>query len=53
MHWMQVPGSLVISGPKGTYRRIGTVNGQGDYGFMVSALDGQISENWRNRSYYY
>jgi hypothetical protein len=36
-------GSLVISGPKGTYRGTGTVNGGGNYGFMVSAVDGQIS----------
>jgi fibronectin-binding autotransporter adhesin len=36
-------GSLVISGSKGTYRGEGTVNGAGDYGFMVSAVDGQIS----------
>jgi hypothetical protein len=36
-------GSLVISGSKGTYRGEGTVNGQGNYGFMVSAVDGQIS----------
>jgi hypothetical protein len=36
-------GSLVISGSKGTYRGEGTVNGAGDYGFMVSAVDGQIN----------
>jgi hypothetical protein len=36
-------GSLVISGAKGTYRGEGTVNGAGDYGFMVSAVDGQIN----------
>jgi len=32
----------VISGSKGTYRGEGTVNGTGDFGFMVSAVDGQI-----------
>ena len=37
------PGTLVISGSKGTYRGEGTVNGTGDYGFMVSAVDGQIT----------
>jgi hypothetical protein len=36
-------GTLVISGSKGTYRGEGTVNGTGDYGFMVSAVDGQIT----------
>jgi hypothetical protein len=35
-------GSLVISGSKGTYRGEGTVNGAGDYGFMVSAVDGEV-----------
>ncbi|MNQ85215.1 hypothetical protein D3C85_1003700 [compost metagenome] len=36
-------GTLVISGAKATYRGIGTVNGSGNYGFMVSAIDGQIT----------
>ena len=36
-------GSLVISGAKGTYRGVGTVNGMGNYGFIVSAVDGQIT----------
>ncbi len=35
--------TLVISGSKGTYRGGGTVNGAGNYGFMVSAVDGDIS----------
>ncbi len=35
--------TLVISGAKATYRGSGTVNGTGDYGFMVSAIDGQIN----------
>ncbi|HEU4791233.1 MAG TPA: MBG domain-containing protein, partial [Flavobacterium sp.] len=35
-------GTLVISGAKATYRGVGTVNGSGNYGFMVSAIDGQI-----------
>ncbi len=35
--------TLVISGAKATYRGTGTVNGSGDYGFMVSAIDGQIN----------
>jgi len=37
------PGTLVISGSKGTYRGEGTVNGAGNYGFMVTAVDGSIS----------
>ncbi|WP_348812745.1 MBG domain-containing protein, partial [Flavobacterium maritimum] len=36
-------GTLVISGAKATYRGVGTVNGSGNYGFMVSAIDGQIT----------
>jgi hypothetical protein len=36
-------GSLVISGAKATYRGSGTVNGFGNYGFMVSAIDGSVT----------
>ncbi len=36
-------GSLVISGAKATYRGVGTVNGSGNYGFMVSAIDGETT----------
>ncbi|MFO7621729.1 MAG: MBG domain-containing protein, partial [Bacteroidales bacterium] len=36
-------GTLVIAGAKAIYKGIGTVNGAGNYGFMVSAVDGQIS----------
>lgn len=36
-------GTLVISGSKGTYRGEGTVNGAGNYGFMVTAVDGSIN----------
>ena len=35
--------TLVISGAKATYRGVGTVNGSGNYGFMVTAIDGQIN----------
>ncbi|WP_256623124.1 PKD domain-containing protein [Methanolobus chelungpuianus] len=31
---------LVISGSKATYKGIGTINGAGDYGFMLTATDG-------------
>ena len=36
-------GSLVISGAKATYRGVGTVNGSGNYGFLVAAIDGQTN----------
>ncbi|UFH35209.1 MBG domain-containing protein [Flavobacterium acetivorans] len=35
--------TLVISGAKATYKGVGTVNGSGNFGFMVSAIDGQIT----------
>jgi len=31
---------LVITGTKAQYRGSGTINGSGDYGFMVTAIDG-------------
>ncbi len=34
---------LVISGSKAQYRGSGTVNGGGDYGFILTATDGKIS----------
>ncbi|MDQ4075628.1 MAG: hypothetical protein M3220_05190, partial [Chloroflexota bacterium] len=34
---------LVISGPKAQYKGAGTVNGSGDYGFLLTANDGQVS----------
>ncbi len=37
------PGTLVISGAKATYRGVGTVNGTGEYGFMIVAFDGDIN----------
>ena len=36
-------GTLVISGAKATFRGEGTVNSSGNYGFMVAAIDGDIS----------
>ncbi|PHN08133.1 HYR domain-containing protein [Flavilitoribacter nigricans] len=36
-------GTLVISGPKATYRGVGTVNGSGNYGFVVIAIDGALN----------
>lgn len=34
---------LVVSGPRGQYKGRGTVNGDGGYGFMLTAVDGQVS----------
>jgi len=34
---------LVISGAKAQYKGSGTINGTGDYGFLLSAVDGQVS----------
>lgn len=34
---------LVVAGPKAQYKGIGTINGIGDYGFMLTAIDGQIN----------
>jgi hypothetical protein len=33
---------LQIAGPKAQYKGIGTVNGSGNYGFMLTATDGQL-----------
>jgi hypothetical protein len=35
--------SLVIAGAKARYKGTGTVNGSGSYGFMLTAIDGQVS----------
>jgi hypothetical protein len=34
---------LVISGYKANYKGLGTINGTGNYGFLVTAVDGNIS----------
>jgi hypothetical protein len=34
---------LVISGPKGQYKGSGTINGAGNYGFLLTVTDGQVS----------
>ncbi len=33
---------LVIAGAKAQYKGIGTINGEGNYGFMLTAIDGDI-----------
>jgi YVTN family beta-propeller protein len=34
---------LVVAGAKAQYKGTGTINGDGDYGFMLTAIDGQIT----------
>lgn len=34
---------LVVSGARAQYKGSGTINGAGDYGFMLTAIDGQVS----------
>jgi len=34
---------LVISGARAQYKGSGTINGTGDYGFMLTAIDGQLN----------
>jgi hypothetical protein len=34
---------LVVSGARGQFKGIGTINGAGNYGFLLTAIDGQVS----------
>jgi hypothetical protein len=34
---------LVVAGPKAQYKGVGTINGTGNYGFMLTTIDGQIN----------
>ena len=34
---------LVVAGPNAKYKGTGTINGEGDYGFMLTARDGQVN----------
>jgi hypothetical protein len=34
---------LVVSGARSQYKGVGTVNGAGSYGFLLTATDGQIN----------
>lgn len=36
---------LVIAGEKAKYKGTGTINGEGEYGFMLSAIDGDMKED--------
>jgi len=33
----------VVSGPKAQYKGSGKINGSGDYGFLLTATDGQVN----------
>jgi hypothetical protein len=33
----------VISGARAQYKGVGTINGTGNYGFLLTAIDGQIN----------
>ncbi|HSR20430.1 MAG TPA: hypothetical protein VLL49_05895, partial [Anaerolineales bacterium] len=34
---------LVVSGARAQYKGTGTINGAGDYGFLLTGIDGQVS----------
>jgi PKD repeat protein len=34
---------LVVAGPKAQFKGVGTINGQGQYGFMLTATDGALN----------
>ncbi|MCK3683234.1 PKD domain-containing protein [Maribellus sp. YY47] len=36
---------LIIAGSKAQYKGSGTINGSGDFGFMLSAIDADLAEN--------
>ena len=33
---------LVVAGKKGMYKGVGTINGEGEYKFMLTAIDGDL-----------
>lgn len=39
----------VIAGAKAQYKGTGAINGSGDYGFMISAVDGQKSGDGKDK----
>ena len=34
---------MVVAGAKAQYKGVGTINGAGEYGFMLTAIDGQVN----------
>ena len=41
---------LVIAGPKAKYKGTGTINGSGDYGFMLTACDAAVTGSCQGSS---
>ena len=37
--------TIVIAGAKAQFKGTGTINGEGDYGFMITALDADLNDN--------
>jgi hypothetical protein len=35
---------LMVSGARAQYRGVGTINGAGNYGFMLTAIDGHVKD---------
>jgi hypothetical protein len=43
--WSRTFDWLVIAGPKAQFKGVGTTNGLGDFGFMVTAVDAKLTES--------
>jgi hypothetical protein len=43
--WSRTFDWLVIAGPKAQFKGAGTINGLGDFGFMVTAVDAKLTES--------
>ena len=39
---------LVIAGAKAIYKGVGTINGEGNFGFMLSVIDADVNDNDRH-----
>ena len=37
------PRALIVAGPKAMYKGTGTINGEGNHGFMLSAIDAALT----------
>ena len=40
---------LVVAGAKAQYKGVGKINGAGNYGFLLTAIDGQVGGGRRRR----
>ena len=36
---------LIVAGSKANFKGSGTINGEGNYGFMITAIDGDLKDN--------